>query len=105
MPITQILALSVTAFGSVFLIWACCRYRIRRLPIDSEHEQILDRRLQELREECLDSSTQRRIADQIRLILDRGKEPLCLPPPHSGIQEPIDNEALAITQPGSPWIR
>ncbi len=84
--ILQIMALSVTAFGSVFLIWACCRSRIRRLPIDSEYEQILDRRLQELRQECLDSSTQRRIADQIRLILDRGREPLCLPPPHSACQ-------------------
>ncbi len=92
MAITQIFALSGIALGSIFLLLTRRRSRLRRSSIDSEYQQTLDRRLQELREECLDPSTLRQVAGEIRLILDRGSEPLCLPHPFR-IPEPIDHEA------------
>jgi hypothetical protein len=43
----------------------------------------LDRRLREMREECLEPSTLRHIAEQIRSILETGRKPLCLPSPQN----------------------
>jgi hypothetical protein len=86
MEIAQILetvTLSGIAFGAVFLLLTRRRSRNRRSAIDSQYQQILDRRLKELREECLEPSTLRNIAEQIRSILETGREPLCLPPPRS----------------------
>jgi hypothetical protein len=84
MPIAQIqetVALSSIAFGAVFLLLTRRRSGIRRSSVDSQYQRILDRRLQELREECLEPTTLRHIAEQIRSILDTGRKPLCLPPP------------------------
>ena len=85
MAITHVLlvvALSGIAFAFlVFLLRTRRRSRIRRSAIDSQYEQILDRRLLDLQEECLNRLTQRHIAEQIRLILNSGMERLCLPPP------------------------
>jgi hypothetical protein len=81
--IQETVALSGIAFGAVFLLLTRRRARIRQSAIDSQYEQILDRRLQELRQECLEPSTLRHIAEQIRLILNTGPEPLCLPSPRS----------------------
>ena len=81
--IQETVALSGIAFGAVFLLLTRRRARIRKSAIDSQYEQILDRRLQELRKECLEPTTLRNIAEQIHLISDTEREPLCLPPPQS----------------------
>jgi hypothetical protein len=86
MAIVQIhetVALSGIAFSAVFLLLTRRRSRTRGSAVDSQHQQILDRRLQELRKECLEPTTLRHIAEQIHLILDTEREPLCLPPPQS----------------------
>jgi hypothetical protein len=80
--IQEAVALSGIAFGAVFLLLTR-RSRIRRSAIDSHYQRVLGRRLQELREECLEPSTLRHIAEQIRLIMDTGRKPLCLPPPQN----------------------
>jgi hypothetical protein len=79
--IQETVALSGIAFGAVFLLLNRRRSGIRRLSVDPQYEQILDRRLQELREECLEPSTLRHIAEQVHSILDTERETLCLPPP------------------------
>ncbi len=79
--IQETVALTGIAFGAVFLLLIFRRSRNRRSAVDFQYQQSLDRRLQELREECLEPSTLRHIAEQIRSILDTGREPLCLPPP------------------------
>jgi hypothetical protein len=81
--IQETVALSGIAFGAVFLLLTRRRSRIRGSAVDSQYQQVLDRRLQELREECLEPSTLRDIAEKIRLILETGREPLCLPPPQN----------------------
>ena len=83
MAMTQFLALTGIAGGAVFLLWIWHRSRIRRSAIDSQYQQILDRRLRELREDRIHQSTLKHIAEQIRLILNTGPEPLCLPSPRS----------------------
>ena len=83
MDLTQVLAFSVIAVA-LLLLGKCCRSRLGRSPIDSHPEQALDRRLQELREEYIDLPTRSRIAEEIRLIVNPGREPLCLPAPRSG---------------------
>jgi hypothetical protein len=80
MDLTQVLAFSVIAVALLLLL-RCCR---SRSPIDSHPEQAMDRRLQELRDEYITLPTLRRIAEEIRLIVNRGTEPLCLPAPRSG---------------------
>ena len=80
MDLTQVLAFSVIAVA-LLLLGKCCRSWLRRSPIDSHPEQAMDRRLQELRDEYITLPTLRRIAEEIRLIVNRGTEPLCLPPP------------------------
>jgi hypothetical protein len=47
MDLTQVLAFSVIAVA-LLLLGKCCR---SRSSVDSQHEQALDRRLQEMREE------------------------------------------------------
>lgn len=79
--IQETVALSGIAFSAVFLLPTRSRSKVRGSAVDSQYEQILDRRLQELREECLEASTLRRIAEQIRSIPDAGRELSCLPPP------------------------
>src|SRR5262249_7437880 len=59
--VPQVLALLAITLA-VLLLWMCCRSWIRRSSIDSKHDQTLERRLQELREECANASTLRRIA-------------------------------------------
>jgi hypothetical protein len=84
MAIAQIqenFALSGMAFGAVFLLLSRRRSRIRESAIDSPYQRILDRRLKELREECLEPSTLRHIAEQIHSISDAGHDRLCLPAP------------------------
>jgi hypothetical protein len=83
MDLTQVLAFSGIA-AALLLLGKCCRSRLGRSPIDSHPEEALDRRLQELREESIDLPTRRRIAEEIRLIVNPGREPLCLPPPRPG---------------------
>jgi hypothetical protein len=83
MDLTHVLAFSGIAVA-LFLLLRCCRSWLRRSPIDSQHEQALDRRLQEMREEYINLPTRRRIAEEIRLIMNRGRGPLCLPAPRSG---------------------
>jgi hypothetical protein len=73
--------------SAILLLFFCWRFRARRSPIDLQYQRTLDRRLRELREECVDPSTLRAIAEQTRLILDRRKQPLCLPSPHSGFKD------------------
>ena len=80
MDLTQVLAFSVIAVA-LLLLGKCCR---SRSPIDSQQDEALDRRLQEMREEYINLPTRRRIAGEIRLIVNRGREPLCLPAPRSG---------------------
>ena len=80
--ISHILVLTGIAF-SLLLVFMYCLSRIRRPPIDSKHQETLDRRLQEWRQDLLNAETSKRIANQIRLIFDRGTEPLCLPHPIS----------------------
>jgi hypothetical protein len=79
----ETVALSGIAFGAVFLLLTRRRSGIRRSSVDPQYEQILDRRLQELREECLEPTTLRHIAEQTCVILDTGREALCLPPPQN----------------------
>jgi hypothetical protein len=86
MAIAQIhetVALSSIAVGAIFLLLTRRRSRTRGSAVDSQHLQILDRRLQELRKECLEPTTLRNVAEQIRSILETGREPLCLPPPQN----------------------
>ena len=80
MDLTQVLAFSGIAVA-LFLLLRCCR---SRSPIDSQQDEALDRRLQEMRDEYINLPTRRRIAEEIRRIVNRGREPLCLPPPRSG---------------------
>jgi hypothetical protein len=80
MDLTQVLAFSGITVA-LFLLWRCGR---SRSPIDSKQDEALDRRLQEMREEYINLPTRRRIAEEIRLIVNRGTEPLCLPAPRSG---------------------
>jgi hypothetical protein len=83
MAMTQFLASSGIAGGADFLLSIWHRSRIRRSAIDSQYQQILDRRLRELREDRIHQSTLKHIAEQIRSILDAGSRPLCLPSPRS----------------------
>jgi hypothetical protein len=98
--IPQILTLSGLAFGSIFLLFTCRRSRIRKSALDSEFEQTLNRRLEALREEFLNPPTLSQLPEEIRLILDREREPeqLCLPAP-SRTSKPIDHAPLAIPRP------
>ncbi len=61
--IQETVALSGIAFGAVFLFLTRRRSRIKQSAIDSHYQQVLDRRLQELREECHEPSTLRHIAE------------------------------------------
>jgi hypothetical protein len=91
--IPQLMRLWSVALSSALLLFICFRYRIIRSRIDFNYHKTLDRRLQELREECLNPSTLRSIAGQIRSILGRGREPLCLPRPESGCQNRLTSRS------------